>query len=144
MNTDLDLFLRDKNISYNYFFVLTLTKNNGKIKLYCYILVLAAVFFSIWIIIFVLFLPFASYWVLKVISVIFINKWRPIECLRYLILPKIQNKKCLKRSERVNLYIKVADQLFTPFIKLAFILFSKYVLLLSRTRDFPWKPSQQF
>lgn len=80
-------------------------------------------FFSIWMIIFVLFLPFASYWVLKVISVIFINKWRPIECLRYLILPKIQNKKCLKRSERDNLYIKVVDQLLTPFIKMAFLSF---------------------
>lgn len=44
-NLNTDLFLRDKNISYNYFFVLTLTKNNGKIKLNCYILVVAAVFF---------------------------------------------------------------------------------------------------
>lgn len=44
-NLNTDLFLRDKNISNNYFFVLTLTKNNGKIKLYCYILVVAAVFF---------------------------------------------------------------------------------------------------
>lgn len=37
----------------------------------------------------------------------------------------------------VKYTIKVVDQLFTPFIKLAFILFSKYVLSLSRTRDFP-------
>lgn len=55
-------------------------------------------------------------------------------------LKSTQNKKkeCLRRSERDNLYIKVVDQLLTPFIKMAFLfIFSKYVLLLSRTRDFP-------